>query len=118
MNVLDETTPDDQQQRMTVLRGFTITIASSFAFACFGALAGYGLGSIAPDYYRTVFRIPPHVSINPGQAGLGLGATQGLAAGLVVGLVIVITVAWSNARANDRPVVQQENGRRHPDRTP
>lgn len=84
---------------MTVLRGFTITLASSVAFAFFGAVAGYMLGSVAPDYYRTVFRIPSDASIDMAQAGLGLGLTQGFGAGLIVGLVIVVTVAWYNSRA-------------------
>ena len=84
---------------MTVLRGFAITIAGGFAFGLLGAGAGYLLGSVAPDYYRTVFRMPPEVSIDPAQAGLGLGVTQGLAAGLIIGLVIVVSVAWYNLRA-------------------
>ena len=83
---------------MTVVRGFAITIASGIAFALFGAGAGYFLGSVAPDYYRTVFRISPDISIDPAQAGLGLGVTQGLAAGLAIGLVIVVSVAWYNSR--------------------
>jgi len=84
---------------MTVLRGFSITIASGLAFACVGAIAGYVLGRVAPDYYRTVFRIPPDIPLDPAQAGLGLGVTQGCAAGLIVGLVIVVAVAWHNSRA-------------------
>ncbi len=83
---------------MTVFRGFAITIASGIAFGCVGSIAGYALGSVAPDYYRIVFRIPPDIPINPAQAGLGLGVTQGSATGLVVGLVIVVTVAWFNSR--------------------
>jgi len=86
------------ERRMTVLRGFMITIASGTAFACFGAVAGYVLGSVAPDYYRTVFRISPEVTVDPRQAGLGLGVTQGAAAGVIVGLVIVVVVAWFNSR--------------------
>jgi len=88
---------------MNVLRGFAITIASGIAFSVLGAGAGYLLGSVAPDYYRTVFRIPPEISIDPAQAGLGLGVTQGLAAGLLIGLVIVISVAWYNSRINSLP---------------
>ena len=93
---------------MTVVRGFVITLASSLAFACVGAAVGYTLGSVAPDYYRTVFRIPPEASINTAQAGLGLGITQGLGTGLIVGLVIVVAVAWYNSRmavgsSSDRP---------------
>ena len=83
---------------MTVLRGFAITIASGAGFACFGALAGFVLGTVAPDYYRTVFRISPDIPLNLAQAGLGLGATQGFAVGIVVGLAIVVVVAWFNSR--------------------
>ncbi|MDB5336416.1 MAG: hypothetical protein JWN70_2035 [Planctomycetaceae bacterium] len=84
---------------MTVLRGFIITITSGVVFALVGALAGYSLGLIAPDYYRTVFRMPPEISLDLAQAGLGLGATQGLGAGILIGLAIVVTVAWYNLRA-------------------
>ncbi|MDC0261764.1 hypothetical protein OAK47_00940 [Planctomycetaceae bacterium] len=83
---------------MTVVRGFVITIASGLVFGFLGAVMGYLLGSVAPDYYRTVFRIPPEISIDTSQAGLGLGVTQGVAAGLVVGLVIVVSVAWYDSR--------------------
>lgn len=83
---------------MTVFRGFAITIASGNAFGCVGAIAGYALGSVAPDYYRIVFHIPPDISINPAQAGLGLRVTQGCATGLFVGLVIAVTVAWYYSR--------------------
>lgn len=79
---------------MTVLRGFAITIGSGLVFAVLGAVLGFTLGRIAPDYYRTVFRMPPGVALDVGQTGLGLGMTQGLAAGLV----IVVTVAWSESR--------------------
>ena len=59
---------------------------------------GYILGVMAPDYYRTVFAVPPDAPFNPVQVGLGLGLTQGATAGLLVGVVIVVTVAWSNSR--------------------
>ncbi len=86
---------------MTILRGFLLTLTSSIAFGGLGALLGYLLAVILPDYYRTLFRIPPEIPIDPVQVGLGLGITQGFAAGLIVGLVIVVTVAWYNARVAD-----------------
>ena len=83
---------------MTVVRGFIITIASGLAFAATGGVLGWAMGTLAPDYYRIVFRIPPDIEFDPAQAGLGLGLTQGLAAGLFVGLVIVLAVAWYRSR--------------------
>lgn len=94
---------------MTVFRGFVITIVSGVAFGIVGGGGGYLLGRVAPDYYRTVFRIPPEIAIDPAQAGLGLGVTQGLAAGLIVGLAIVATVAWYNSRAStSHPLTEAE----------
>lgn len=83
---------------MTVARGFMITIVSGIACSLMGGLLGYALGMFAPDYYRTVFHIPPGVALDPAQAGLGLGVTQGLAVGLFIGLVVVVAVAWYNSR--------------------
>jgi len=93
---------------MTIARGFAITITSGLVFGCFGALAGYLLGLVAPDYYYTMFRIPPTASLNVSQIGLGLGATQGLAAGLIVGLVIVLTVAWYHSRTQGKGAARSE----------
>ena len=87
---------------MTVVRGFIITIASGLAFAAIGGVLGYAMGTFAPDYYRLVFRIPQGIELDPAQAGLGLGLTQGLAAGLFIGLVIVVAVAWYRSRLTNR----------------
>lgn len=83
---------------MTVLRGFSITIASGLAFGIFGGLAGYLLGSIAPDYYRVVFGISRTHAINMAQFGLALGLTQGVIGGLLIGVGVVVAVAWYNSR--------------------
>ena len=93
---------------MTVLRGFLITITSCLGFSGLGALAGYVLAVMAPDYYRTVFDIAPNAVFNPVQVGLGLGLTQGATAGLLVGVVIVITVAWYDSRIGQRTITSQE----------
>lgn len=92
---------------MTILRGFTITILSGLAFAAFGALTGYLIGTFAPDYYQAVFEIPNDSRIDMRQTGLALGLTQGLATGLLVGLVIVLAVAWYNSR-NSRPEIPSD----------
>ena len=83
---------------MTVTRRFVITIASGLIGALAGTGIGYALGQYAPDYYRTVFRIPPTVDLDPIQTGIGLGLTQGLGAGLVIGLVVVLAVTWHSFR--------------------
>jgi len=87
---------------MTLVRGFTITIASGLTFGLLGGALGYAIALFAPDYYRLVFRIPPSVQFDPVHLGMGLGLTQGLAAGLLIGLVIVVTVAWYNSRLTER----------------
>ncbi len=94
---------------MTVLRGFLITITSCLGFSGLGALAGYVLAVMAPDYYRTVFDVPPNAVFNPVQVGLGLGLTQGATAGLLVGVVIVITVAWYDSRIEQRAMARDHD---------
>ena len=95
---------------MTVVRGFAITITSGIVFAAVGAGCGVLLGAVSPDYYRTVFQVPPDIQQDATEIGFGLGVTQGLAAGLLIGLVIVVTVAWSASHATaSHPPLQREN---------
>ena len=83
---------------MTVLKGFVITVTSGVAFAVAGTGLGYSIGKYAPGYYRLGFGTPADVEFDPIHAGIGLGATQGLATGIIAGLVIVVAVAWYNLR--------------------
>ncbi|MEI8379026.1 MAG: hypothetical protein WCJ09_02785 [Planctomycetota bacterium] len=83
---------------MTVLRGFTITATSALAFTSVGAVAGYLVGILAPDYYRIVFGIPLDSPVNLPQFGLVLGALQGTGVGTITGLIIVSAVTWFNSR--------------------
>lgn len=85
---------------MTVVRGLLITVFSGVLFSLLGGLFGWTLGRLAPDYYRSVLRIPPSVDLSPSEVGVGLGATQGMAVGIGVGLVIVVTVAWYQSRTS------------------
>ncbi len=84
---------------MTPLKGIIITLSASILFGLLGGAAGYMLGSIAPEYYRLVFRISPEITTDVPRLGFVLGVTQGLVAGTLVGLVIVASVAWYNSRA-------------------
>jgi hypothetical protein len=88
---------------MTVLRGFVITLGAGVAFAVLGALGGYLLGTFVPDYYRLVLQIRTNDPVDLAQAGLGMGLTQGGMLGLAVGLVIVVAVAWHRSRVAVRP---------------
>ena len=87
---------------MTILRAFAITIASGLAFGIAGALIGFGVGTWLPDFYRTVFRIPREMAVDPAQIGLALGLVNGLLFGVGVGLIIVVVVTWYNARTFGR----------------
>src|SRR5262245_4218468 len=81
---------------MTVLRGFVIVAISTVLCAIVGAAVGWTMGTVAPSYYRTTFRISP--GFDPVEFGFALGLTQGMVAGLVVSCVIVLGVAWYNSR--------------------
>ena len=88
---------------MTVFRGFAITILSGLGFASVGAIAGHLIGQHAPDYYRTVFRIPASERPDLKQLGVILGTTQGFVLGAVIGLVITVSVAYCTSRSTSGP---------------
>ncbi len=83
---------------MTITKGFVTIILSGLVFALGGALIGYGLGVVAPGYYRGVFSSGREPWFDPVAVGLGLGLSQGLVCGVVVGAVVVLAVAWYNSR--------------------
>ncbi len=83
---------------MTVVRGFAIIISSGISFAAAGGGLGYELATLAPSYYRGVFRGGELPGFDPVQVGVGLGISQGLIVGLVIGSVVVLAVALSGLR--------------------
>lgn len=87
---------------MTIARGFLITFFSGVACACIGAILGFLIGFLAPDYYRLAVGLPRELSVNYAQMGFVGGFLQGLMVGLLIGLVIVVTVAWQTVKS--RPV--------------
>jgi len=76
-------------------RAFTIIAATAGGCAVLGALLGYLIGVLLPDYYHAVF---DDTSLNTLQVGVGLGLTQGLGAGLAVGVLVVLAISISARR--------------------
>ena len=65
--------------------------------AIIGAGLGYGLGTLAPDYYRSLLG-GWSPGFDPVSVGVGLGLTQGMAGGVVVGLAVVALLCWRETR--------------------
>jgi hypothetical protein len=94
---------------MTVVRGFSIVLASAFLGGVIGLGIGYFLAITIPMYFVGVFGAWRQPNFDPVQVGIGMALGQGLIAGLVVGCVVVLAVAWYNSR---RQVVIQDMGSR------
>ncbi len=56
--------------------------------AILGAAIGLLLGTLAPDYYQSLFGGGPK-PVNPRQVALGLGVTQGVGAGFFGSLALI-----------------------------
>ena len=91
----DEVRQAFQTDRM-IWRGFLIVALSALFFGCAGAAIGGALGLLAPDYYRSLFRMSPQNSAV--EVGIGQGLTQGLAIGIVIALVVIVSAAWYKSR--------------------
>ena len=83
---------------MSAQKALTIVFGAALVFALIGTLIGAALGTLCPDYYRTVFRSGDSPEFDPLQVGIGLGITQGIAAGTVIGIVILGVLAWAEVR--------------------
>ena len=87
---------------LSISGAFSIIIASAIGFGTAGTGIGYGLGVVAPSYYRGVFKNGNDLGFDPVQVGLGLGLTQGLVCGVLVGIVVILAVSLSRRRGPDR----------------
>src|SRR6478672_9832604 len=87
-----------RERHMTVRRAITTIICSTLLLAAIGGSFGYGLGALAPGYYRSVFRSSQEPGFDPVGVGVGLGITQGTTAGVIVGLVLVALICWRDTR--------------------
>ncbi len=78
------------------------SIAAVFGTAFLGGLIGLGigatLGSLVPNYYRSVFFNGDAPGFDPIAVGIGQGLTQGVVFGGVIGLVLVGMFYWYRSR--------------------
>jgi hypothetical protein len=81
------------------LRKATLYIAATTAMAALiGCLVGMGIGTLAPDYYRYVFRVGPDADFHPAAVGGAMGFLQGGGVGLVIGVLLVVLHYWYSLR--------------------
>ncbi len=84
---------------MTIRRAIGTILSCTLMLAMIGAGIGYGIGVLAPGYYRTVFfRSGREPGFQPVSVGVGLGLTQGTTGGVIVGLAVVALLCWRETR--------------------
>lgn len=79
---------------MTVMKALATVVGFSLLFALVGTTAGGMVGSLAPEYYRSVVWRGRETGFEPVSYGVGSGLTQGLAAGFAAGLIVVALLCW------------------------
>lgn len=84
---------------MTARKALLMVLFWGVTFASVGGVIGATLGTVAPDYYRSVFRDGHAANFNPFQVGIGLGVTQGLACGVAMALGVLALLAWRDHRS-------------------
>jgi hypothetical protein len=79
------------------------SVVTVFGSSLLGSILGLGtgamIGTIAPGYYRAVFRNGNSADFDPLAVGIGLGMTQGCFLGGVVGLALVAMYYWYRSRS-------------------
>jgi len=93
---------------MTARSALITVLVWSITFACVGAVIGATIGTVAPAYYRSVFRHTDSPNFNPLQVGIGLGATQGLGTGIAISIAVLALLAWRDVRAA-RPTAEADS---------
>jgi hypothetical protein len=83
---------------MTVRSAIATIVGCTLLIGAIGATVGYALGTLAPEYYRSVFRSGREPGFDPVSVGVGQGLTQGTAAGVAVGLAVVALLCWREVR--------------------
>jgi hypothetical protein len=83
---------------MTIRAALATITACTALLAVIGGGIGWGIGTFAPGYYRTVFRSGNEAWFDPISVGIGQGLGQGTAGGVVVGLAVVALFLWRDSR--------------------
>lgn len=91
---------------MTITKGITTIALTALFSGIVGAVIGYLIGTISPEYYRIVFRAGDAPQFDAPMLGLAVGLGQGVTTGVVVGLGIVLLVTWYEVRQIEREVKQ------------
>lgn len=93
---------------MTTKTALATVLTWAAVFACVGSATGAMLGTVVPEYYRSLFHGGQSPNFDPVQVGVGLGATQGAASGIAVSILVVALFAWRDSRftraAHDRDI--------------
>lgn len=84
---------------MTAKRALATVLLWGLAFSLTGGAVGAGIGTFAPDYYRSMFRTGHSLDFKPLEVGIGLGVTQGLASGVAISLGVVALLTWQELRS-------------------
>ena len=84
---------------MTLKTALGTVLIWTAVFACLGAAVGATLGTVAPGYYRAVFRGGNSPEFQPLAVGVGLGTIQGIGVGVVLSIIVIALFAWRDVRS-------------------
>ena len=83
---------------MTIRAAIATIVICTVFLAGIGGGIGWGLGTFAPGYYRSVFSAGNKPWFDPVAVGVGQGLTQGTTGGVIVGLIVVALFVWRDSR--------------------
>ncbi|MFN0021197.1 MAG: hypothetical protein ACKVP0_23360 [Pirellulaceae bacterium] len=83
---------------MSLRKATLYVAATTLASASVGCLVGAGIGTIAPEYYRFLFRAAQDADFHPAAVGGSMGLIQGGGVGLAVGVLLVVIHCWYTLR--------------------
>jgi hypothetical protein len=84
-------------------RALRLIAICGLLFVTIGAVLGYVVGTVNPNYYQTAFDASQqHRNFRPVDVGIGLGCTEGLVVGLFAGAVGAVGTAWHRSRRDRR----------------